>query len=150
MDAIRKIEEAINAIHSASAMISVLPEQPYTNGYVFLIDEVEVARIVKELDEAAETLRAEFSGSCKGRNCGSTNQRTHSAECFADHGATIGAAKTLASKEAELVRLREALEQALDDMGSEGQSVCQATKDLMRAAMTPTYGVSHGQAAQKY
>ncbi len=39
-------------------------------------------------------------------------------------------------------RLRDALEQALDDMGDAGLCVCQDTKDMMRAALTETEGNS--------
>jgi hypothetical protein len=40
----------------------------------------------------------------------------------------------------EIERLREALEQALDDMRDEGLSVCQATKELMQQALTGRKG----------
>jgi hypothetical protein len=81
MYAKQKIEAAINAIHSASAMIGMLPEQPYTNGSILLIDDVESERIVNELDEAAVVLGAEFAD----------------------------AAQTLASNADEIARLREVL-----------------------------------------
>ena len=45
------------------------------------------------------------------------------------------AATALRSANAEIARLREALDQLLDDMGENGLCVCEAAKDQARAAL---------------
>ena len=45
------------------------------------------------------------------------------------------AATALRASQAEIARLREALDQLLDDMGDDGLCVCPAAKDQARAAL---------------
>ncbi|MDQ3023028.1 MAG: hypothetical protein M3R04_01390 [bacterium] len=46
---------------------------------------------------------------------------------------------------AEVVRLREALEQLLDDMGEDGLCVCEQAKDEARQALAASQTVTEGQ-----
>lgn len=85
------IRNAISKLMSASVVIEMLPEQPGHNGSILMIDDVESARICRDIREAVSVIESLVSTPCKGENCGSADGITHSAECYAEHERTISA-----------------------------------------------------------
>lgn len=57
-------KDIVRRLSSSSALMAMLPENPGYNGSILLIDDIEAARIEKDLDDAIveiESLRAQLS-----------------------------------------------------------------------------------------